>query len=90
MVAQNTVRTYGINQVFRFIEGIWFHQNGRQIRIFSEKTYFTSCTMVQYKNLTHHLAKIIWARPEWPKNPGMEPVGMILLLDNIPFGIYLW
>ena len=24
MVAQNTVRTYEVNQIFRFVEGIWF------------------------------------------------------------------
>ena len=29
MVAQNTVRTYGINHVFRFVMGIWLRQNSR-------------------------------------------------------------
>ena len=30
MVAQNAVRKYGVNQLFRLVEGIWLHQ----------KTYF--------------------------------------------------
>ena len=42
MVAQNTVRTNGVNQIFRFIEGIRLHQSSRQIRFFSENAYFTS------------------------------------------------
>ena len=35
MVAQNTVRTYGINQVFRFVEGIWLRRKSCQIRNFT-------------------------------------------------------
>ena len=31
MVAQNTVRTYGINQAIRFVEGIWLHHKNHQI-----------------------------------------------------------
>ena len=42
MVAQNTVRTYEVDQAFRFFEGIWLHRKSRQIRNFSENTYFTS------------------------------------------------
>ena len=30
MVAQNTVRTYGVNQVFPFVKGIWLHRKSRQ------------------------------------------------------------
>ena len=33
MVAQNTVRTYGVNQVFRFVEGIWLHRNRKSLQI---------------------------------------------------------
>ena len=34
-------RTYGVNQVFRFVEGIRLHRQSRQIRIFiRKKTYF--------------------------------------------------
>ena len=36
MEAQNTVRTYGLNQVFRFVKGIWLHRNSRII-FFSRK-----------------------------------------------------
>ena len=42
MVSQNTVHTYGVNQAFRFVEGISLHRKSRQIQFFSEKIYFTS------------------------------------------------
>ena len=32
MVAHFTMRTYGVNQAFRLVEGIWLHRNSRQIR----------------------------------------------------------
>ena len=59
MVAQNTVRTYGVNQVFRFVKGIRLLRKYRQIRLFSEKTYFTSnvrnmfWTTILYKYHAH-------------------------------------
>ena len=37
MKAQNTVRKYGVNQVFRFVEGILLHRKSRQIRNFCRK-----------------------------------------------------
>ena len=38
MVAHLTMRTHGVNQGFRFVEGIWLHRKSRQIRFFfSEK-----------------------------------------------------
>ena len=40
--AQLTARTYEVNKVFRFFEGIWLYRKSRQNRnIFSEKVYFT-------------------------------------------------
>ena len=33
MLAQNTVRTYTLNQVFRVVEGIWLHRKSSQILI---------------------------------------------------------
>ena len=32
MVAQLTMRTHGVNQAFRFVEGIWLHRKSHQIR----------------------------------------------------------
>ena len=32
MVAHFPMRTYGVNQAFRFVEGIWLHRKSRQIR----------------------------------------------------------
>ena len=37
MVAHFTMSTHGVNQAFRFIEGIWLQRKSRQIRFFSEK-----------------------------------------------------
>ena len=37
MVAHLTMRTHGVNQGIRFVEGIWLHRKSRQIRFFSEK-----------------------------------------------------
>ena len=31
MVALFTMRTYGVNQVFRFVEGIWLHRKSCQV-----------------------------------------------------------
>ena len=42
MVALNTARTYGVHQVFQFVEGIWLLRNSRQIRFLIGKPYFTS------------------------------------------------
>ena len=42
MVAQNTLRTYGVNMVFRFIEGIWLELDRVITKFLSEITYFTS------------------------------------------------
>ena len=37
MVAHFIMRTPGVNQAFRFVEGIWLHRKSRQIRFFLEK-----------------------------------------------------
>ena len=38
MVAHLTMRTHGVNQALRFVEGIWLHRKSRQIHFFfSEK-----------------------------------------------------
>ena len=41
MVAHFTMRTFGVNQAFRFFKGIWLHGKTRQIEN-SEKNCFTS------------------------------------------------
>ena len=48
MVAQNTMRAHKVNQVFRFVEGVWLHKKCRQIWFFSEKTYFTPYVCSKY------------------------------------------
>ena len=37
MVAQNTVRTYGINQAFRFVEGFSLHLKRSQTHFFMKR-----------------------------------------------------
>ena len=37
MVAYFTMRTHGVNQAFRLVEGIWLHRKSHQIRFFSEE-----------------------------------------------------
>ena len=37
MVAHFTMRTHGVNQAFRFVEGIRLHRKSHQIRFFLEK-----------------------------------------------------
>ena len=40
MDAHFTMRTYGVNQGFRFVKGIWLLRKSSQIRFFLEKTYY--------------------------------------------------
>ena len=61
MVAHSTMRTYGVNQEFRFDEGIWLHRKSGQIRFFFQKILvFTSCVRnvfwatILYKNDDRH------------------------------------
>ena len=38
LISLCALRTHGVNQTFRFVEGIWLHRKSRQIRFFlSEK-----------------------------------------------------
>ena len=55
MVAHFTMRTYGVNQVLGFVEGIWLH---RQIRFFFGKDlfYFIRAQHV----LNYHLISEAW------------------------------
>ena len=56
------MRTYGVKQVFQFVEGIWLHRKSRQIRgFFREITWFTSYVrklflvtiLYQYQNIVY-------------------------------------
>ena len=37
MVAHFTIRTHGVNEAFRFVEGIWLHRKIYQTRFFFSK-----------------------------------------------------
>ena len=42
MVAHFAMRSYGLNQAFLFVEGIYLHRKSRPIQKKWEKTYFTT------------------------------------------------
>ena len=58
MIAHFTMRMYGVNQEFRFVEDIWLHRKSCQIRgkKKSKKTYFTSyaCNMFRATFLNNY------------------------------------
>ena len=53
MVAHLTMRTHGVNQAFRFVEGIWLHRKGRQIGYFTRKDPFSF--MRAQREMSNHL-----------------------------------
>ena len=53
MVAQNTVWTWGINQLFWFVKGIWLHKKSRQIRFFNVKVRNKFWATILYKDHEH-------------------------------------
>ena len=59
MVAQNTVSTYGIKQVFRFVKGIRLHRDNRQIRKFLRKRPTLLHICVKSTELLSYLSSMI-------------------------------
>ena len=56
--AQNTVRAYGINQLFRFVKGVWLHRKSRRIQFFFGKDLFY---LIRAQNfLSYHLIWVPW------------------------------
>ena len=53
MVAQFTMRTYGVKQGFRFVEGIWLHRKSSQIRFFFGKDLFF--IILAQREMSNHL-----------------------------------
>ena len=45
MFAHFTMRTYRVNQEFRFAEGIWLHRNSHLIRFFFGRYHFSHPTL---------------------------------------------
>ena len=58
MVAQNTVRSYGVNKVFWFVVGIWLHLKSGQMRfLFGQDLYY----FIRAKHvLSYHLIQAVW------------------------------
>ena len=63
MVAHFTLRTYGVNQEFRFDEGNWLHRKSGQIRFFF---------LEKYLFLHHECATYCSEQPFHIKNHGLE------------------
>ena len=62
MVAHFTMRTYGVNQEFRFAEGIWLHRKSRQIRFFFGKDLSLHHTCATCSEQPSHIKTIGWVR----------------------------
>ena len=54
MVAHFTMRAYGVNQAFRFVEGIWLHRKSRQIRFYVGKSH------IFHHVLSYHIISVPW------------------------------
>ena len=84
MVAHFTMRTYGVNQAFQFVEGIWLHQKSRQIWFFSENNFSTSYVRNMYWatiSYKYRFIQILQCRS----------YSMVLLLDGISeIGAHVW
>ena len=58
MVAHFTMRTYGVNQAFRFVEGIWLHRKSHQIRFFfKDRVYIIRAQ----REMSNHLILKLWS-----------------------------
>ena len=60
MVAHFTMRIYGVNQEFRFDEGIWLHRKSGQIRFF----FLVKCPFL------HHACATCSEQPSYTKTMG--------------------
>ena len=56
MVGHFTMRTYGVNQEYRLVEGIWLHQKGSQIRVFSGNYRFLIHTCATRSDLPCYIS----------------------------------
>ena len=57
MVAHFTMRTHGVNQAFRFVEGIWLHRESHQMRFFHRKKTFFYIIRAQHEMSNHLIQK---------------------------------
>ena len=57
MVAHFTMRTHGVNQAFRFVEGIWLHRESHQMRFFLRKKTFFYIIRAQHEMSNHLILK---------------------------------
>ena len=58
MVAHVTIRTFGVNHEFRFVEGFGYIK--KVVKPFSEKTYFISCVRNMFWATILNKYHVIW------------------------------
>ena len=78
MVAQNTVRTYGVIQAFRFVEGIWLHRKSRKILFFFRKRPILLHTCAACSELPSYKINTTVCR-----NVDLDPVFKILYVQEV-------
>ena len=64
MIPHFTMRTYGVNQKFRFVEGIWSHRKGHQIRTFSGKKTCLHHTCATCAELPSYKSTMMFTRAQ--------------------------
>ena len=65
MVAENSVRTYGVNNLFRFVKGIWLHRQTRYIRFFfSRNSHVLLHTCATFSELPSYISTMGQTNPE--------------------------
>ena len=60
MVVHFTMRTYGVNQAFRFVEDNWSYQQSRQTRFFFLGILIFHHTCASCSELPSYISTIIW------------------------------
>ena len=87
MVAHFTIRTYGVNQVFRFVEGIGLHRKSHQIRIFfigKDLHTCTTCSELPSNRITMVCPFVCFLTFQWFR------VYVQCVRVNITFNLLVW
>ena len=93
MVAHFTMRTHGVKQAFRFVEGIWLHGKSRQIRFIysSEETFLLHtcaiCSELPFYISTMYCTSSVLAKIALGKGFDFKPCLKIIyrFFFNVPF-----
>ena len=85
--SEHAVRTYGVNQIFRFFEGNWLHRKSRQIRhYFSRKRPFLRCLCAACSDLPSYISTMNYT---WAQTCSFKHLNTMLANGNTCFICYL-